>query len=311
MYLHIFDTSQYICAGVGNAVVTTGVVEDAGCYRSKEIPCAGVNMLLNTVHEFAKEGNELVYVFDTIPSIKRELHTLTFPTMDGYKGNRPKKPRHIQYQREMAEEILKHIGFNCIKSKGYEADDCIASLVKACKNDYEHIFIHNKDSDLFYLVDDNVTIVPVGAQGKTVTKSNYETTVNRDYEVKYNALTIHKLLHGEMGDNIPKISDAMCERIRAALVGEDFTKFGDNDYVREFVAKVTDHDYYVMNTLNLILTLDVPAEDIELYETDYDEEVYKFYARALGAKYAPKVAKDSPVGVEIIERYVDRYMGGE
>lgn len=306
--LRLFDVSQYISAGVGKAVVSRGVIESQGVYRSNEMPCAGINFLLNTIHEFYDENTDLVFCFDRTPTFKRELHESLFPSMGGYKGNRKKKEDHIVFQRNLAEEIIRQIGFNVIAVDGYEADDCIASLVMAYKHDYEKIYVHNKDSDMFYLVTDNVIIAPVGDSGKTITLTNWEYTVKNNYIVPYNTLTLDKLIRGEMGDNIPHISKAMADRIMDSIPTSLYNKCGNNTLLKKWVLKATDNDPVVAGTLELITPLNVPYDLIETRESEFNKEVYEFYAAELGNKYYKRFnAKPYPIGDDVIEHYLSLY----
>lgn len=310
--LRIFDVSQYILAGRYGQIVSRGVIEDQMGYRSNEMPCGGLAYLLNTIHEFYKEdGVDLVFCVDKPPTIKRTLHEELFPALHGYKGNRGKKDYSIIVQREMAEEILKQMGFNVVCAEGYESDDCIASLVEYYKEQYDHIYIHNNDSDMFYLVCEDVTNISLNGS-RIVTYTNWETAVKKNFIVPYNTITLNKLIDGEPGDGIPHIAKDMADRIMSYIPERMYSKCGNNNLLTSWVDKATGGDERTMGTLKLITPLIVDYDLIELHETEFDKDLYEYYATNLGNRYYTRfVPKHSTMGEDTIIRYLDEYMGGD
>lgn len=320
--LHLFDASQYISSGSDKYVLFDGVRNTTGPFMPAEMPCGGLTYLCNSFYEYNSPENQLVYCIDRPPTIKREMHSHFFAPLGGYKGNRVKKADHIVFQRRMAEEILGLIGFVTVAVDGLEADDCIASIVKYYKDSYEHVYIHSKDSDLFYLVCDNVEIVPLTepyfyktgsnvakyvSNGKHINMYNWETDVLKDKWVPYDTLTITKMCKGEPGDNIPRISSEYAEAICNNLPKDCYVKCGDNEFLREYIAQTTNGDRMTLAVFDLIAPIIADYEKVELHEDCFDERMCSYFASRLHCKYAKN--KQAPkVDTDIISRYVDEYM---
>ena len=309
--LRLFDSSQYIAAGIGPAVISRGVIEDQGAYRPNEMPCAGINCILNTIHEFQEDGADLVYCMDRPPIYKRTLFQELYPYSGGYKGNRPRKSLATELQRDLAEEILKQIGVCVIAADGYEADDCIASIIAYYKNSYEKVYLHTRDSDLFYLVQDNVEIMPVGNQGKHITLQNWQSSVIKGADTLYNTSMLLKLFTGEKGDNIPRISQVTADKIRKWIKPNMFRYCGNIDLVRNWIGQATNYDPVALGTYNLIVPRMIPYEEIQMNESLFRRELFEYYASNLGNKYYRNVTcKAFEIGEETIEKYLDVYNGG-
>jgi len=163
MNLHLFDTSEYIYSGSRNLWILQGCAEVNGSFADAALPCGSLAYILNTFFEWGGENEVLVYCMDTPPMYKRALHEKFFT--GGYKGGRKAPDIEIQVQKPMVDEMLGLIGANVVSVQGYEADDVIASMVKYYKDDFDKIYIHAKDSDLFYLVDEQVEILPLARKG--------------------------------------------------------------------------------------------------------------------------------------------------
>lgn len=306
--LRLFDVSQYIFSGEGDNVICSGVIEDQYSYRAYKMPCSGVAYLMNTIHEYLDEVTDLVFCFDSTPTYKRELHTKLFPESNGYKGNRTKKPEYITIQLQMAKEVIKQIGLSALEVNGYEADDIIASFIRYYKNDYERIIIHSNDSDMYYLVSDNVEIAPVNRIGKTITLSNWEMTVKLGSITPYNTITINKIIYGEAGDNIPYIKKDMADKIMKWIPQELYSKCGNNTLLRKWVLNAVHGDERTIGILDLVTPLIIPYEQIEIHESEFNKLLYEYYASITGCKYFRNFSYlPSEIGEETIRRYIEEY----
>lgn len=198
--LHVLDVSPHIYAGnVNKSVSFEGPLENSpeGWYQ-KHIPTGGISFLFNKVNKFSKRDT-MAFAFDRTPTNRLEI----LPT---YKEGRPSPPE-ITVQKEIAEEILRDCGFNVFAEEGFEADDIIYTLVKDNKDKYDHIFVHTGDSDLYSLVDENVSIAPSSSRAKEVNMHNYETSAMRDRIVYYNGLNVIKMIEGDSSDKIPPLTN--------------------------------------------------------------------------------------------------------
>lgn len=315
--LRLFDVSQYIASGSKNIVISDGVIMDGGKFRSKDLPVGGLSYLLNVVHEYQNDNTDLVFCCDRPPRIKRRIHEQNFPYYHGYKGNRPMRDESITIQRQLAEEVLRDCGFNVLAVEDVEADDIIASLVKYYKDSYDHIYIHSLDSDLFYLVCDNVEIVPMTEgyysrgvlvrRGKHITMQNWENEVDKDYVIPYDTLTIQKMCKGESGDNIPSVTKEMGDRIVSSIPKDQYVKCGDNEFLKKWIMNAVNGDKKVEAVFDLIAPIIIPYSQVELGVTEYRKDVYEYYAYILQNKYYKTCNSTYTKAEELVGRYIDEY----
>lgn len=310
--LRLFDVSQYISAGdLKKNRVVRGYREVAGNAVANEIPVGGIAYLFEEIKKYRAPGVDLVFCIDKTPTIKRMIYNEAFPSGEGYKGNRPKKSESVILQRALVEEMLRAVGFNTIGVPTYEADDVIASLVKYYKDSYEKIYIHSKDSDLFYLVDNNVECVPVGQTGKHVTRLNWERTVISGYIVPYNMLTLNKMLKGDSGDNIPNVPECIIDPVFNAIPESEYYRCGDNDYLRKIVHEVTRSNPRAVAVMELIMPLILKESEVQLFDEQIDESLLGYFMQEIGVSKCNIYAPDrNRVGNDIFMKFINQY-GGE
>lgn len=309
--LHLFDASQYIYAGLYHQTVGTGVKVVDGVYRAMEMPCAGVTNILNTYHQYrGKPGVDVLFCFDSIPTRKRELHTKLFPKIGGYKGNRKARDPAILVQQEMAFTLCEQIGIPFLKAEGYEADDLIASAVDYYRESYDQLVIHSRDSDVFFLVSDNVTVEPVLRSGKFINLSNWEKTVIMNFTVPYNLLTISKMRDGEPGDNIPYVYAKPMEAIISNLPRRRYREMGDNRLLREMIVDIVGpEDLRTLGIFDLIAPLEVPEEQVAVYSDEPDERLLAAYSIECGCtKFQSMCPIINERVSETVNRFVDSYI---
>lgn len=211
--LRVFDVSTFIHAGNVNrySFLTPKLVEEADGFRERRIMTGGISLLWNTLYEHFGDS-DMVFCCDRNPTIKQGMY-------DFYKAGRPHKPEVWKCKR-VCEYILQDCGLQVLAEDGYEADDFIHSVVRDKKSVYDHIYIYTADSDLYYLVDDNVTIMPSSSRAKMVTKQNYTYTAGKkDSFTPYNSTTFKKIVWGDPSDNIPGLSER-----KAQLLMDTFYK---------------------------------------------------------------------------------------
>lgn len=305
--LHIFDSSQYVYAG-RPIQYTDGIVESNGSYKSRGIEIGGVRNLLKTIGEFDKRDATLVYCFDRIPSYRRNLHKEIYPNGTGYKGNRRVQDTSVYYQRDVAEELLGALGFNTVAVEAAEADDCIAAVVKYYKTRFDEVIVHSRDSDLVYLVDDNVSIGMVGKQGRIITKENYEDAALKEYILPYNTIWFHKLGKGDYSDNIPPIDAEVMQHIIKVFPADAYAECGDPDFMRKAVNIMSHGNEVVMKTLDLILPMDLSEEEVFLEDKNIDRELYKYLSCEFGLDWYSKSGSFFlERGRDLLQSLLDRY----
>jgi hypothetical protein len=284
MNLHIFDCSNYIYAGAfSNATIARGVRETNGEYQANEAPIGGVRFLLTRIASLLTDDNVLMPVFDRPPIIKREMYKEAFGGWESYKGNRPDKRFDITNQQKYAEEILRGLDFPVQAVDGYEADDVIYSLVQYYRDDFDQIFIHTRDSDLFFLVDEKVSIAKVGGKGKEIDMYNYPVMVRKNENVLYNTVHLRKLCAGDASDNIPGVGWDFATLMDKVVPNEDYAKLGDLDISRKYILKtITENPtlpggHNILRTFNILCPLLIDYEELNDVEQDVDMSKLSYY----------------------------------
>lgn len=251
--LNIFDIGSFVHAGAVNthSFIEGPIMQDADGYRTTEIKTGGVAQVLNALADVGHEET-CVFCADRRPTIKQGM-------LPDYKYNREHK-RNIENQKEIMEIILKDCGFDVFAAEGYEADDFIYSLVTKFKGDYDLVRVYTGDSDLYFLVCDNVEIFPSNSRAKHVTKENYSYTVSSKETIPYNCVTWNKIVGGDRSDCIPALSKDAQKAVAVVAQQEYlYPLFGDKKFL-EGVAEGTHPDFKKQLDLVFPLLTDTPTE---------------------------------------------------
>lgn len=318
MNLHLFDTSEYIYSGSRNLWILRGCMQTPLGFIDASLPCGSLAYVLNTFFEWQEDDDVLVYCLDSPPKYKRELHEKYFE--GGYKGNRQPPPKEIIVQKAMVKEMLNMLQANTVCVEGYEADDIIASMVKYYKDDFDKIYIHAKDSDLFYLVEKTVEIMPLdnpksgqikkfSRNGKHIYLENWREEVKKGILCPWNVLTLFKILDGEKSDNIPAVSSVQGNIIVSNLPRSEYPKCGNNVLLRNYIKDVTNADPRTMAIVDLIQPVILPFEDVEIYETEINTTMLMNFAALCKCKYAHNWEYTKSLECEIfVNKYLNMYI---
>ncbi len=121
---------------------------------------------------------------------------------DQYKANREKTPDDLQSQIPMIEEILTAAGIPVIRKNGMEADDVIATLVKAAEAKGMKSVIVSSDKDLLQLVSSSVSALrPVKGDLLHVDRD----AVYESFGVWPEQIVDYLSLIGDTADNVPGV----------------------------------------------------------------------------------------------------------
>lgn len=325
MNLHLFDVSEYVYSGSRNTFIDRGYVFVDGRARPRGLYCGGIAYMLDAFREWSGPEEELVFCIDRTPTVKRQLFESEIPDAGQYKGCRSKPRPEITVQKAMIEDVLRRIGANVVAVDGYEADDVIASLVYYYREDYDHVYIHAKDSDLFYLVDETVEIMPLNnleymqrnllfskrtPNGKHIDMDNWERSVLKGRVCKYNAILYVKLLEGDKSDNIPGVYPEIAERLIANEARELLPNFGREDFLREYVAHATDSDRRSMAILRLLQPYVLPYDEVCLDAEDINERLLHDFSVVCQSKYMSGKRYKWNEKVEVVlQKYIEAYIG--
>lgn len=244
--LHIFDVSTFVHAGHVNKRSRLETLEKVGAtWKSKVTPAGGVSLIFNQLYNVVGRG-DLVFCCDRLPTIKMDMYS-------EYKANRIHKPE-IAIEKRVAEYILQECGCHVLARAGYEADDLIYSLVKKFHDKYDEIYLYLNDSDLYFLVDDKVSVKPASSKGKEVTRENFEQVAVKG-GCRYNNITISKIMSGDISDNIPALPPELRKEFKERMSIEEFYPYyGDKNFVREWVARLLPD---ALSQVELVFPLDV------------------------------------------------------
>ena len=200
--LSVFDVSSFIHAGHVNkrAFLEQYVQKDipgrSMTWCTQRTPAGGTAFLLKSVIPVSRRG-DVVLCCDRNPTIKKAM----LPT---YKSNRDHKSS-IETDKKLAEYVLNSCGMTVLHADGYEADDIIYTVVRQCYDMYDEIHVYTGDSDLYFLVDNKVSIKPSSSRAKEVTMENFPYQFKKGIEIPYNYAIPYKILHGDSSDCIPPL----------------------------------------------------------------------------------------------------------
>ena len=120
-----------------------------------------------------------------------------------YKANRKGMPDELAQQMPVIKELLTDIGVKIVECEGYEADDILGTLSKACADSGNECFILTGDRDSFQLVSDSVTVRLAGTKE---TKIYTPARIMEEYGVQPRQMIEVKALMGDSSDNIKGVS---------------------------------------------------------------------------------------------------------
>ena len=116
-----------------------------------------------------------------------------------YKANRKGMPTELAQQMPVIKELLTDMGVKIVQCEGYEADDILGTLSKACTDSGNECFILTGDRDSFQLVSDSVTVRLAGTKE---TKIYTPQRIMDEYGVQPRQMIEVKALMGDTSDNI-------------------------------------------------------------------------------------------------------------
>lgn len=153
-----------------------------------------LNIMLKTQKELSPDG--IAVAFDLpAPTFRHKLY-------DAYKGTRKPSPPELHEQFPYIKELLRALGHAVVELEGYEADDIIGTLAKACQREGDLAVISTGDRDSLQLVDEGITVHLVK------TKENIDYTpakIKEEFGLTPDQLRDVKALMGDSSDNIPGV----------------------------------------------------------------------------------------------------------
>lgn len=252
--LHIFDVAPFCHAGNVNKYARFERIVDIGSKWTTQItPAGGISLLFNQLYYVCND--DCVFCCDRNPVIKKDMYP-------GYKGDRS-ATRTMKIQKAVAEYILEKCGGLVVARSGYEADDLIYTIVKQQHDKYDSIYIYTTDSDLYFLVDDVVSVRASSSRAKNVDLYTYEKITG----YKYNCMTMSKIIGGDTSDSVRKLPPELGQKLSDFFYSTEnfFPHLGNKEFVLEWVKSLFPE---AINQVQTIFPLDVPDVPTEMRPVD-------------------------------------------
>ena len=157
-----------------------------------------MNILLGMLDEYQPDG--VAVAFDVkAPTFRHQM-------FDAYKGTRKPAPSELIEQFPTLKELLGYLGFTVVEKPGYEADDILGTLSKACGEE-DFCYIATGDRDSLQLVRNNVNVLLATTKmGKSTTVKYDVDKIKEVYGVTPEQLIDIKAIQGDTSDNIPGVA---------------------------------------------------------------------------------------------------------
>lgn len=126
---------------------------------------------------------------------------------DGYKGKRKGMPEELAGQLEPLKALITALGYKIVSLEGYEADDILGTLSRACSAQGGHCYIATGDRDSLQLVNENVSVILATTKMNQPLSTLYTPeAIMEKYGVAPQQLIEVKALMGDASDNIPGVA---------------------------------------------------------------------------------------------------------
>lgn len=157
-----------------------------------------LNILFKVLEE--EQADHAAVAFDLKePTFRHEMY-------DAYKGTRKPMPQELLEQIPIIKEGLSAMGIPILTLPGYEADDILGTVAKACQAQEVDVSVVSGDRDLLQLADTHIKIrIPKTTGSGTQVKDYYPEDVKREYQVTPLEFIDVKALMGDSSDNIPGV----------------------------------------------------------------------------------------------------------
>jgi len=170
--------------------------------------------------------------------------------------------------------LVEAFGYTNVKVEGYEADDVIASMVRAAREQGIEVMVVTGDRDAYQLVADGVRVMST-SRGITETKIYDVAAVEERYGVPPQLITDMMGLRGDTSDNIPGVP-GIGEKTATQLLQQ----FGSLEGVLENVEEISG----AKRKQNLVEHADDAHLSKQLATLHYDVETGVDFAEAMGSE---------------------------
>ena len=158
-----------------------------------------LNILLKLTDEVKPDA--VACAFDLrAPTFRHKMY-------EGYKAQRKGMPNELASQLQPLKDLLRALGYVIVECEGYESDDILGTLAKACGDAGTDCVIATGDRDSLQLVGEHVTVRLATTKMGQASSTFYDTEAVREkYGVTPEKLVDVKALMGDASDNIPGVA---------------------------------------------------------------------------------------------------------
>lgn len=133
-----------------------------------------------------------------------DMHAPTFrhKMYDAYKAGRHAMPDELRSQMKVLKNLLPMLGIKIIECEGWEADDILGTLARACRENGNACYLATGDRDSLQLAHDGVKVLLARTKSTDIMD---EKAIFDEYGVEPVDLIQVKALQGDSSDNIPGV----------------------------------------------------------------------------------------------------------
>ncbi len=152
----------------------------------------------------------------------------------GYKSNRKGMPPELAAQLPLLQELLGDLGFVTVSCAGWEADDLLGTLARACEESGHTCMIATGDRDSLQLVSDRTSVRYASTKFGQPQVTVYDRAkLQEEYGVTPEQMIDLKALQGDASDCIPGVAG-----IGPKGAGELIQKYGSVAYLYEHLPEL-------------------------------------------------------------------------
>lgn len=183
----------------GNSILNRAFYGIRMLTNSKGVPTNAVMGFMNIYLKAMEEtGADAV-------AVAFDMHAPTFRhvAVESYKANRKGMPDELAVQLPLIKELLGFLGIAVVASEGFEADDILGTLAKACAENNNDCVVLTGDRDTLQLIDSHIT-VRLATTRETIIYN--QERFEADYGFEPLSLIDLKALMGDSSDNIKGVA---------------------------------------------------------------------------------------------------------
>lgn len=156
----------------------------------------------------------VAFAFDLkAPTFRHKLYT-------EYKAGRHGMPEELAMQLPYLQELIEKLGYQVVTSEGYEADDILGTLARACEESGSECVIATGDRDSLQLVSEHTSVrLATTKMGRPESTFYGVAEILEKYGVTPRELIQVKALMGDSSDNIPGVP-GVGEKTALALISQ-------------------------------------------------------------------------------------------